>query len=91
MFYDAETIGSPRDDFIHFLNDEKRIQINQRFFPLHVFLESRYLGHEFGECPLVEKTFFERQVNLPVNPRMTLEDADYIIESVKEGIHKLKR
>ena len=91
IFYDAGKIGAPWDDFIHYLEEEKKIQITQRFFPLHVFLESRYLGHAFGECPVTEKTFFERQVNLPMNPKMTLEDAEYIVDSIKEGVKKIKR
>jgi len=91
IFYDADVVGAPRNEFIKVLDQEKKIQIIQRFFPLHLFLESQYYGHQFGQCPVVEKVFFEKQVNLPINPRMTTEDADYVIESIADAVDTLKK
>ena len=90
MFYDSEVVGAPRQDFLKILDAEKRIQIVQRYFPLHLLMESQHCGHRFGQCPVAEKVFFERQVNLPINPRMTTEDADYIIESVGDAVKTLR-
>jgi len=91
FFYDETIVGAPRTEFIKILAKDKKIEINQRFFPLHLFLESQYFGHKLGECPVTEKVFFEKQVGLPMNPRLSREDCDYMIEAVSDAIKQLKK
>jgi dTDP-4-amino-4,6-dideoxygalactose transaminase len=90
MFYHADIVGRPRREFIRILSEIKRIQIVNRFLPLHVRPESALQGHRCGDCPVAERVFFEEQVNLPINPRMTAEDCTYVIDAVAHAVRILK-
>ena len=91
IFYEPEIVGAPRREFTRILNADKKIMLYLRYVPLHLFLESPSFGHKLGECPVAEKNYFENQVGLPINPRMTRQDCDYIIESVTDAIKTLKK
>jgi perosamine synthetase len=84
-FLDSNTLKASHEAFIAFLTD-KGIQIIQRFFPVHLSNYMRYLGHAFGECPKCEKVWFQEQINLPINPRMPIEDVDYVVDSIREAV-----
>lgn len=43
------------------------------------------LGHKKGECPKAEQ-IMKRQLTLPINPFMTIEDVDYVVNSLNEVI-----
>jgi perosamine synthetase len=90
FFFDQEKIGASKYDFIKILQEEKKIQISLRYFPVHLLSQYRMLGHKFGECPVAEKVFFEQQVNLPIYPSLTQKQVDYMIEAVKSAVKKLK-
>jgi hypothetical protein len=48
-------------------------------------------GHQWGECPVIERVWFEEQVNLPISPLHTPEQMDYVIEQVTELAATLRR
>ena len=87
-FLDTAVVKAGRDEFIHYLQEEKGIQIILRYFPVHLSDYMRYLGHKFGECPVCERVWFERQLNLPMNPRMPDDEIDYIVESMREAVKR---
>ncbi len=43
------------------------------------------MGHKEGECPKAEK-IMKRQLSLPINPYMTNEDVQYVVDSLDEVI-----
>jgi len=45
------------------------------------------LGYVEGQCPVGEE-LIKRQLTLPVNPYMSEEDVNYVVESLDEVIHK---
>lgn len=90
-FLDREVIGGDLEAFIHFLEEERGVQVIQRYFPLHLTDYMRYAGHVFGECPVCERVWFEEQINLPINPRMPFEEVDYVVESMAEAAKRFKR
>jgi perosamine synthetase len=75
-----------RNEFINYLQDEKGIQIILRYFPVHLSDYMRFYGHKYGECPVCEEVWFERQLNLPMNPRMPDDEIDYMIESISDAV-----
>ena len=90
MFVEPDGTGERRDRLIEFLDKDRGIQIVQRYFPLHLLPEFRYLGHSFGECPVTERVFFESQLNLPMHPTLTQDQLEYMAESVREGWEAVK-
>jgi len=41
-------------------------------------------------CPIAEKAFFDNIVNLPIHPRLTEKQMDYVIASVKTSVAEIK-
>jgi perosamine synthetase len=89
-FIDGNVIRATRDEFIHYLEQQKKIQIILRYFPVHLSDYMRFLGHSFGECPVCEKVWFEQQLNLPINPRIGEDEIGYMVESIEEAVKHFK-
>jgi len=89
-FLDRSVVKATRDEFIRYLQDEKGIQIILRYFPVHLTDYMRYYGHKYGECPVCENVWFEKQLNLPMNPRMPDSEIDYIVESLREAVRRFR-
>jgi len=56
-------------------------------YPILCHLQPIYkmMGHKEGECPKAEK-IMKRQLSLPINPYMTNEDVQYVVDSLDEVI-----
>lgn len=76
------------EDLLRALFD-RGIQIQQRYFPLHLLAEWRRFGNGLGLCPAAERTWFHRQVNLPIYPQMTSEQLDYMRQSLVDTLGNL--
>ena len=87
FFLDA-TAGIDRDLFIARL-DSLGIQIQLRYFPVHLLPEWRHRGHHLGECPVAERIWFREQVNLPIYPQMNDWQVDFMIETVHKTMREL--
>jgi len=66
------------------------IRINNRFFPCHLTSYMRTRGHRFGECPVIERVWFEEQVNLPISPLHTPAQMRYVVEQAAALIAELR-
>ncbi|MGQ9514747.1 MAG: DegT/DnrJ/EryC1/StrS family aminotransferase [Thermoproteota archaeon] len=88
-FIDRTKVRVNMFDLIHYLELEKKIRIIPRYFPVHLTDYMRYYGHSYGECPVCERVWFEEQLNLPINPRMSYSEVETAVEAVKDGITKL--
>jgi len=42
-------------------------------------------------CPAAEKFFYNEEINLPMNPKLTISDLDMIIQGVKNTANKLRK
>jgi perosamine synthetase len=72
FFLQRRRNGIERDDLVRKLTDAG-IEVQLRYFPLHLLPEWRAEGHGYGECPTTERLWFDEQMNLPCHP--TLSDA----------------
>ncbi len=72
-----------RDQFIAKLK-EYNIGTSVHFIPLHLhpFYQKKY-DFKRGDVPIAE-WLFEREVSLPLYPGMTLQDAEYVVNAIKE-------
>lgn len=91
LFYDPRTVGAPKDEFLRLLQEDERIEIVLRYFPLHLLPEFRALGHEYGECPVAESTYFEHQVQLPIYGHLTDRQVRHMIDAVARSVERLQR
>ncbi|MCP2330969.1 perosamine synthetase [Actinoalloteichus cyanogriseus DSM 43889] len=89
--------GQARDAVVDSL-DQRGVEMRLRYFPLHLLPEWRARGHELGECPVVERLWFERQINLPCQPSLSdaqvshlLEVLDRTLAEAENGIRALAR
>jgi len=62
------------------------VEIQQRYFPLHLLPEWRGRGGRVGQCPVAEKVWFSKQLNLPIYPAMTDDQVDHIAGALRDAI-----
>jgi perosamine synthetase len=80
-FFLDSAAGIDHDAFVARL-DVEGIQIQLRYFPIHLLPEWRRLGHGIGECPVAERVWFHEQVNLPIYPQLENWQIDFMVETV---------
>ncbi|MFY1634941.1 DegT/DnrJ/EryC1/StrS family aminotransferase [Solwaraspora sp. WMMB335] len=59
--------------------DRRGIELQLRYFPLHLTPEWRALGHGDGECPVAERLWFTEHINLPCQPVLTDAQIDHLV------------
>jgi len=91
LLYKPEVIGAPKDDFIRKLYYKYGIQPIMHYKPNYLFTIYQERGYKTGICPRTEELFFNHIVNMPIHPRLTTEQMDYIITSVKSSLEELKK
>jgi perosamine synthetase len=74
--------------------DRAGVEIQLRYFPLHLLPEWRASGSGYGDCPVTEAIWFEEQINLPIYPVLSETQVAYMIEamgSCLRALGKLRR
>lgn len=66
--------------------DRRGVEVQLRYFPLHLTPEWRARGHRRGECPVAERLWFDEQINLPCHPGITDAQLDYLIDAVTAAL-----
>jgi perosamine synthetase len=79
-----------KEEVVRILIEEEGIGMSNRYFPIHLLPEVRAQGHEFGECPVAEKVWFEQHINLPIYPTMTNEQIDHLIAAVGRAVAEVR-
>ncbi|RKQ64040.1 UDP-4-amino-4,6-dideoxy-N-acetyl-beta-L-altrosamine transaminase [Thermovibrio guaymasensis] len=64
----------------------KGLGVQVHYIPVYFHPFYQKLGYFRGECPVAEE-FYEREISLPIYPRMTDKDVYYILEIV-EGVFR---
>lgn len=91
FFYDPVEIGAPKDRFLELMQEVEGVEIVLRYFPLHLLPEFRALGHQYGECPVAERTYFDRQVQLPIYAHLTDGQIEHMIKAVHRSVASLQQ
>jgi dTDP-4-amino-4,6-dideoxygalactose transaminase len=76
---DESGFGMSRMDFIYEMLYTYGIKVGTHYSPLHLTEAFRRRGHKAGECPVAEAAG-ERIVTLPLHPRQTHEQLDYLVD-----------
>jgi perosamine synthetase len=93
LFYQPVRAGSnaEKEELIRILDAEEGICIQNRYFPIHLLPEVRAQGHNFGECPVAERVWFEQHVNLPIFPALKPDQVEYMIEAVTRAVKRVRK
>lgn len=83
--------GVDRNELIKHLETVHGVEIILRFWPLHLSPAFRAAGHQFGECPVCEKVWFEQQLNLPICAAMQDWEVETVIEALADGMRRLRK
>jgi len=68
---------------------ERKLGVNVHYIPVHLQpYYQRCWGYRQGDFPIAER-YYERAISIPLYPRMTDEDVQYVINSVREVLTKL--
>lgn len=85
----AKGASFTKEDFMYELYYNKGIKAWSHYLPIHLSKPFREKGHKEGECPVYEEVF-NRFVTFPLYPKLTEEALDYLADSIKETVIKLK-
>lgn len=68
---------------------DRGIEVQLRYFPVHLLPEWRRLGHGIGECPVAERVWFDEQLQLPIYPQLADWQVDYLVETLAAAMKDL--
>jgi len=92
MLIKESEIGASRDDFMRVMYQEEGIQGIQHYQPNYHFTGLKKM-YKYPDklCPVAENFFYNEHTCLPMNPRLTKEDLDMIIEGIGNTVKKLHK
>jgi perosamine synthetase len=92
MCIEEEILGASRDEFMRVMYQEEGIQGIQHYQPTYHFTGLKKLyNYPDKLCPHAEKFFYARHTSLPMNPRLTRNDLDMMIEGIRNTVKKVGR
>lgn len=86
----AKDVKFSKEDFMYELYYKKGVKAWSHYLPIHLSKPFVAQGHTAGECPVYEEAF-TRFVTLPIYPKLTEQDLDYLVQSIKEVIETLNK
>ena len=85
-----ELLTIDRDRFIEELN-ARNVGTSVHFIPVHTMsIYQKTFGLKEGDYPMAEK-HFERLISLPLYPSLPLEDAQYVVDAVRDIVETYHR
>jgi perosamine synthetase len=82
VLVNSEEFGLCKTELMRRLFDEYGIRSGTHYIPVNWTTAYKNRGHREGECPVAEAAF-EKLVTLPIHPRLTEEDLDYMAEAIE--------
>lgn len=88
--FHSEMLNAGKKDLLQPLMEEYGVQCWIQYVPCYLFTIHREKGSKPGDCPVAEDIFRKKLISLPIGPTMPLEQADYIADSIKAILSKIK-
>ncbi len=89
---EEKELGASRDEFMRVLYQEEGVQGILHYQPTyHLTGVKKAFNYPDKLCPNAEKFFYNRELNLPMNPRLTKNDVDMMIEGIKNTAKKVRK
>ncbi len=89
VLFMGDKFGAAARDLRKILIYEEGIRVSGLNMPNYLHQIYRVRGYKRGLCPVAERVH-EQSVQLPINPRLTQDDLDTIVNAVKSAVYKLK-
>ncbi|MFI1917102.1 DegT/DnrJ/EryC1/StrS family aminotransferase [Nocardia sp. NPDC020380] len=70
--------------------DEQGVEVQLRYFPLHLTPEWQSRGHRPGECPVAERLWFSEHMNLPCHPSLSDEQVELMCAALENSLNHLR-
>lgn len=87
---DPAEAGGGRDELMRLLAYERGVQVATINLPIYLHRLFRDRGYGEGLCPQAERAF-AGCVNLPFHPRLGRDQLDYLIDSVRWAVDRLRK
>ncbi len=84
-------LGGTRDEFMRVLYEEEGIQGILHYQPTFHFTGLRMMGYDPNQCPIASKFFYQRELNLPMHPRLTDEAIATMVKGIKNAAAKIRK
>jgi dTDP-4-amino-4,6-dideoxygalactose transaminase len=88
--YNGGKYGKNRDDLIDYLYIHHGIKCAVQYYPLYRYELFQNNGYYERTCPKSDE-FFDNMISFPFWSDMTETDIDYLVNSVKQALDKLRR
>lgn len=82
VLIDEAEFGMGKEDFILAMLNERGVRVGTHYNPLTWSTAYQKRGFKRGQFPVAD-SIAERLITLPINPRMTPEALEYLVESVR--------
>lgn len=63
----------------------KEIIVNLHYIPVHTQPYYQNMGFQYGDFPVAEE-YYKKAISIPLFPKLTFEEQDYVVESLREAI-----
>lgn len=88
---EEEELGASRDDYLRVLYKEEGVQGILHYQPTYHFTGLKKMGYGDNLCPLSEKFFYRREMNLPMHPRLTDQEIEDTIRGIRSAAEKVRK
>lgn len=88
---EEEELGASRDDYLRVLYKEEGVQGILHYQPTYHFAGLKKMGYGDNLCPLAEKFFYRREMNLPMHPRLTDQEIEDTIKGIRSAAEKVRK
>ncbi|MFF3139585.1 DegT/DnrJ/EryC1/StrS family aminotransferase [Streptomyces mirabilis] len=88
--FSVDPLCIDRDELVRCLAAEG-VETYLRYFPLHLLPEWRARGHDYGECPAAERSWFLEHMNLPCHPRLSDTQVELLATALNCALTKVTR
>ena len=87
---EEEVLGASRDDFMRVLYAEEGVQGILHYQPTYHFTGLKKMGYSQDLCPIAEKFFYKRELNIAMHPRLTDQEIEDAIQGIKNAAEKVR-
>lgn len=87
---EEEELGASRDDFMRVLYHEEGVQGILHYQPTYHFSGLKKMGYQDHLCPIAEKFFYRRELNIAMHPRLKDQEIADACTGIRNAAEKVR-